>query len=342
MPNKCKNSQDGCQRNADLNHDGLCGVCHRVTERLQQARGARDQVVNDRRNLGGQPPDLNNQIEFPGAAAAAIDLPALDMTKMNRLYQQVNNGEEVSNQELMSSAFSMMMHMATNMNKVNDIRVDVQKNKDRISALEAKVGSAEEVATQLGLAIQNLPLPTNGTSELNNARSALAEIRATNVDVNHAITKAVRKGFKAETRPGAGDAKLGTVLVEVSNVDVKSKIMKNKKVLENHTNPSIKNLKIKNMKTQEQLNYEFSTRQLLRMVPGGDGWYVAGNGRLNQVRPGGAGPRHPGVNQQHPPAFRPNVPPPAPRFPGGPGLQTPNPVQQQEQPAQQGATPAPP
>ena len=63
------------------------------------------------------------------------------------------------------------------------------------------------------------------------------------------------------------------------------------------------------MKTQEQLNYEFSTRQLLKMVPGGDNWYVAGNGRLNQVRPGGPNPRQPRPVQQ-PPPFRPEVPPP--------------------------------
>ena len=43
------------------------------------------------------------------------------------------------------------------------------------------------------------------------------------------------------------------------------------------------------MKTQEQMNYEFATRQLLQMVPGGQGWYVAGNGRLTQVRPGAGG-----------------------------------------------------
>ena len=56
--------------------------------------------------------------------------------------------------------------------------------------------------------------------------------------------------------------------MEVSSTEVRGKIMKNKKVLENHNNPILKNLRIKNMKTQEQINYEFATRQLLQMVPG--------------------------------------------------------------------------
>ena len=103
----------------------------------------------------------------------------------------------------------------------------------------------------------------------------------------------------------------GTVLVEVSNLDVKAKIMKNKKVLESHANPEMKNLRIKNMKTQEQMNYEHSTRQLLKMVPGGDSWYVAGNGRLTQTRPapGAVHPHHGGARgAQQQPLQRPQGP----------------------------------
>ena len=131
-----------------------------------------------------------------------------------------------------------------------------------------------------------------------------------NVDVNNDIKKAVRKGFKPESRPGARDGRLGTVLVEMSNTDVKGQIMKTKKVLDNHVNDVMKNLRIKNMKNQDQLNFEFSTRQILKMVPGGENWYLAGNGRLNQVRPGGAAPRQQRPHPQPAAAFQPRVPPP--------------------------------
>ena len=298
---KC--NSDGCQRHSDQNRDGLCGVCHRVIERIQQNRDARGQMLNDRRNM-----DVNNVVEGPAAAASA-DLPPIDMAKMSRLYRKVIAGEEVSSQDLMSSVFGMMIHMSVNMDQVNVIKADVQKNTDRIIALEAKVGNTDEVATSLGLAIQNLPIPENGDNEVQNVRKALNEIHAPNVDVNRDITKAVRRGFKAETRPGANDGKVGTVLVEVSNSDVKARIMKNKRNLDNHDNQVIKDLRIKNMKTKEELNYEFSTKQLLKMIPGGENWYVAGNGRLNQVRPGGVNQRRP--TQHPPPVFRREVPPPA-------------------------------
>ena len=87
------------------------------------------------------------------------------------------------------------------------------------------------------------------------------------------------------------------------------------------------------MKSQEQLNYEFSTRQLLKMVPGGENWYVAGNGRLNQVRPGGAGPRQQpqGVRPQQVPPFRPNVPPPTLQTPAPQPTAAPAPVKQPDQ-----------
>ena len=64
--------------------------------------------------------------------------------------------------------------------------------------------------------------------------------------------------------------------------------MKTKNNLLNHGESVLKELRIKNMKSVEQLNAEFSTRQLLRLIPGAsDQWYVSGNGRLQQNRGGG-------------------------------------------------------
>ena len=82
--------------------------------------------MNDRRNIGNNIADVNNSVEFPGAAAASVDLPPIDMAKMSQLYQQVSRGDEVSSQDLMTSAFGMMMHMAANMDKVNVMRGEVQ------------------------------------------------------------------------------------------------------------------------------------------------------------------------------------------------------------------------
>merc|ERR1719186_1019384 len=172
---------------------------------------------------------------------------------MVELYRRVEEGEDVDNKVMMKSVFGILLHNASNMQSVEQVKRTVQDNTDRISALEAKVGSSEEVAVPLGLAIQHMPLPTVGTSDLQNVKEMLAEVRAPGVTVDHDVIKVTRKGNKAESRPGAGDSRLGTVLVEIASLDKKASIMKTKKVLQSHENPSYKNLVIRNMETQQEM-----------------------------------------------------------------------------------------
>ena len=79
---------------------------------------------------------------------------------------------------------------------------------------------------------------------------------------------------------GAADGKLGRVEVEVSNLEAKVKIMKSKRILLDHHHETLRKIRIYNKKTPQQLNQEFTNRQLLRMIPGGTSWYIAGNGQL--------------------------------------------------------------
>ena len=106
---------------------------------------------------------------------------------------------------------------------------------------------------------------------------------------------------KLKSQPQANDGKLGKVEVELSSSEVRTKIMKTKKVLEHHSNDTLKNLRIHNKKTQEQINQEFTNRQLLRMIPGGHNWYIAGNGQLRQQQRPARNSLHPGYNHQYPP-----------------------------------------
>ena len=109
-------------------------------------------------------------------------------------------------------------------------------------------------------------------------------IRQINADgVNPAdIVKVQRKGYKART--GEKSERLGTVLVELSSAEVRTKIMKSKKVLENI--PQLKDIRISNMKSQNEVSQAYFNRQMLKMVPGGEKFYIAGNGFLRpQSRP---------------------------------------------------------
>ena len=161
MPAKC--ISDGCQRNPEpQNKDGYCSVCHRVIAKLQQTQGARYQVVDGRRNTNTNMdndlvPDVNNAMEFSDLTVDQV--PPLDMNKMQEMYRKVINGEAVENNEVIKLTFGMMLHVVASLKKVDDVKILAQNNHDRITALEAKVGGSEEVATALGLAVQNLPLP---------------------------------------------------------------------------------------------------------------------------------------------------------------------------------------
>ena len=102
------------------------------------------------------------------------------------------------------------------------------------------------------------------------------------INVTTDMVKAIRIGFKSESVPGKNDGRLGKVEVQIVNTDIKSKIMRNKKNLEHHSNEDLRALKIFNKKPQDQINQEFTNRQFLRMIPGGSEWYIAGNGQLKR------------------------------------------------------------
>ena len=130
MPAKCLS--DGCQRNPEPHKDGYCGVCYRLIARFQQNRGARDQVIDGRRNINHNGdndlvPDVNNIGEFPAPTVA--QLPPLDMNKMEEMYRKVERGEAVENNEVIKSTFGMMLHVAASLKKVDDVKILAQNNR---------------------------------------------------------------------------------------------------------------------------------------------------------------------------------------------------------------------
>jgi hypothetical protein len=139
-------------------------------------------------------------------------------------------------------------------------------------------------------------------------------INAPEVDPDSDVVKVVRKGFKAAT--GSTAEKRGTLLVEMRTAEAKASVMKTKKMLadlpDEGSTVGLKFVKIKNMRTQSDMNQEWTNRQLLRMIPGGDRYYIAGNGSLRQAqeRPSAAGLPGP-----RPPFLQPNFQPPSSALP---------------------------
>ena len=108
---------------------------------------------------------------------------------------------------------------------------------------------------------------------------------AEGVDPEHDVVKVERRGYKAANNQQP--EKLGTVMVELSSTDVKGKVMRSKKILETKQNELAK-LKIRNMKTKAEMNQDYFNRQVLKMIPGGEKFYIGANGALRpqQVQSG--------------------------------------------------------
>ena len=81
-------------------------------------------------------------------------------------------------------------------------------------------------------------------------------------------------------RVGHGTDKEGTILVEMESEDTKIKVMKTKKCLMKHQNPMLRKLKMRNMKSLEQMNQENNLYKILSLIPSGDQFVLSGSGKI--------------------------------------------------------------
>ena len=283
----CKNAPT-CQRKEGLHQDtGYCRACQKTYEEA----------------LNSGAPNLSSLASFPPAALSLVQTGNID--QINNVAEQIKNKQPVDPSECMLAMFGLVANLTNTMNnvetKIETVNNLAHNNETRITALEAKVGDKEECAIPRSIAIQNLPKYDTCDDE-----STVKEvIRNINVEgVNHEtdVIKVIRKGYKPKN--GNENEKLGTVLVELSSSEVRTKIMKNKKSLEN---TNLKYIKIRNMKSQPEVNQSYFNRQVLKMIPGGDQFYITGNGSLRpQTRPSapqqtqqGPGPNQAPTGFQH-------------------------------------------
>ena len=165
-----------------------------------------------------------------------------------------------------------------------ELEDDVSENKVKIYSLEydfkqldEKTSEAlESFSTDDSLAIRNLPIPTDG-DESEGIKKVLTAINVEEFDPEEHVLWVERKGNKG--------GNLGTVFVKVSDAAMKKKIMKKKimkkkKELKAHSDCQIKNVKIMNYKTQEQILFENALRNMLAIFPNGSSYELNGNIRL--------------------------------------------------------------
>ena len=224
-------------------------------DRQQQAR---DQSHNQNRNMGS--PSLNETENtgnvdptceisgrngyFQGSLTSAHSAgppPDVDIARLHSSYNQFKaTGAESA---VLKDMFALMINIHSRQTEIDSLKVNLEHTNKRLDAVKAKIGSCDEVAERLGLAVTNLPLPTGGVTDLDIVKQVFALIRVGGLDLNRDIIKAVRK-FPSKSIPHSSQPPLGTVLVEMRDEESRKKIMLNKYILQQHPDPSVKSIKI--------------------------------------------------------------------------------------------------
>ena len=223
-------------------------------------------------------PNTASLSSFP--LPAMLDMVNLDPEAMNSAIAKHNSGEVIGEAEFRHLMFGMVSNILSSVRKwessLEEVKADISEISERIAALEAKVGNKDECAVPLSISIQNLKHYDQGDTEA--VKSVIRRINAEGVNSEEAVIKVTRKGSKSAN--GNQSERLGTVLVELQSSEVKTKIMKAKKVLATDDLVDMKNLRISHMKTPAQLSQDYFNRQLLKLVPGGERMYISGTGAI--------------------------------------------------------------
>ena len=156
---------------------------------------------------------------------------------------------------------------------MKNLEEELDATKVKVSILDYNLNNVdnEDFLPNDSIVIRNLDIRVDG-DELCVVRDALAQINIKGFDTAEDILKVERKGNR--------NGKLGSVFVKISDKEAKKKIMKKKKELANNSDPKIKNLKIMNFKTQEQIIFENALRGVLALIPSGSNYELNGNMRL--------------------------------------------------------------
>ena len=242
--------------------DGICEE-HSVwlSSQAVETEPSMSEIENDLANL-----DISKSSENPDNAL--ITFLKTNFTQINKNLEEVKKDmKETKN----------VIKTVTEQTEVN--KKDIKSNSDKIMALEAKVGDSKECAIPQSITFQNVP--KFNASEDETVKEILRNINYEDMNVDSDVTKVIRKGYKPQT--GNNPEKLGTIFVELRTPDIRSKIMKTKKVLANHQDKTIQNIRIRNMVSQQELNQQYFNRQILKMTPGGNQFYIAANGSIKPV-----------------------------------------------------------
>ena len=115
-------------------------------------------------------------------------------------------------------------------------------------------------------------MPEPGLDELDNVRRTLSNVMAPGVDVMKDVCKAVRIGCK--------EGYSGIVKVQLRSDESRASIMKSKKILSQSESPLLQKLVIQKLKSYEELRMDKFCKDILKMFPDGQTYFVGNNGQI--------------------------------------------------------------
>ena len=124
--------------------------------------------------------------------------------------------------------------------------------------------------------VKNLPLPEDDSTDFELIKKTFKEIKTHDFDIEKDIVSVSRKGSVAGYS--------GIVMVEMATESAKGKIMKNKKILTTHSNPVLSSLIIKNMKDRKELKMDTAFRDMLKLIPNGEKYFIATSGHIKEKK----------------------------------------------------------
>lgn len=204
------------------------------------------------------------------------------------IYNSLANGIQVDHTVMMTALFGSMLSLMTQNDQIINLKEDILKletnfkdAENDLTAMKVKVYNLEydmetlrkeeRFSSKDSIVIRKLDLPVNGDEK---------------VKVKELLSHLVLEDFESEEdiisveRKGCSQGRLGSVIVQLANADIKKQILKKKKELSNHRNEVFREIKIVNFKPPEHIMFENALRSVLALVPNGQGYELNGNMRL--------------------------------------------------------------
>ena len=243
-----------CHKKKNLNVHGLCDSCAAMCESL--------------RHISDEPEVVTDYLD-----------------ELRSILDKMKSNKAVDYNTMMTALFGGILSLSEDIRKCNrDLENKIEGTQNKLDVTIEKLSDAEARITILessiskpdfdlkpSLVIQKLPR-SETKSDMELVIEVFREINAEGVSESEDIVKVKRVGHCAD--------KVGTILVEMKSEDDKIKVMKAKKSLMKHQNLMLRKLKIRNMKSLEQMNQENNLYKILSLIPSGDQFVLSGSGKI--------------------------------------------------------------